>query len=83
MIFTLTSKRYGRFKIEFELINNKPEKIREVLGNMIVVQAEPDYVLKSIIYVALCNLFEELPEGTKIPDYNLSFEGGKLKATKL
>ena len=83
MIFTLKSTRYGRFKIEFDLINTKPEKIREVLGNMIVVQAEPDYVLKSIIYVAIGDLFDELPEGVKIPDYNLSFEAGKLKATRL
>lgn len=83
MIFTLTTKRYGRFQITFDIINSRPEKVQEVLGNMIVVQAEPNYVEKSIVYVAIGNLFEEVPENTVIPDYNLSFEGGKLKATRL
>ncbi len=83
MIFTLDSKRYGRFQIKFDLINRLPDKVQEVLGHMIVVNAEPNYVEKSIIYVAIGNLFEELVDGSKIPDYNLSFENGKLKATRL
>lgn len=83
MIFTLNTKRYGRFQIMFDIINTRPEKVQEVLGNMIVVQAEPNYIEKSIIYVAVGDIFEEVPEGRAIPDYNLSFEGGKLKATRL
>ena len=83
MIFTLTSKNYGKFKIDFDIINTRPDKVKEVLGHMIVVQAEPDYVTKGIVYVALCDLFDAVQDGAKTPDYNLSFDQGKLKATKL
>lgn len=83
MIFTLTSKRYGRFKISFDQINNVPDKVMTVLGNMIVVQSEVNYVLGAIVYVALSDIFEVVEDGQKIPDYNLSFENNKLKATKL
>lgn len=83
MIFTLTSRRYGRFQITFDIINSRPDKVQEVMGNMIVVNAEPNYVEKSIVYVALSNIFEEVNEGQAIPDYNLSFDGGKLKATRV
>jgi len=83
MIIALKTRRYGRFQIQFDMINDKADKVQEVLSNMIVVQAEPNYAMGGVVYVAIGNLFEEIPEGQKIPDYNLSFELGKLKATKL
>jgi hypothetical protein len=83
MIFTISSKKYGQFLISFELINTRPEKVKEVMGNMIVVNAEPDYINKGIIYVAISELFYEVQEGAKIPNYNLKFENGQLRAIKL
>jgi len=83
MIFTLTSKNYGKFQITFDIINTRPDKVQEVMGNMIIVNAEPNYVEKAIVYVAISKIFDELEEGRGIPDYNLSFEAGKLKATRV
>lgn len=80
MIKNIQSKAYGRFKIDFNLINTRPEKVREVLGQMIVVQAEPMYEMGGVVYVAICDLFKPVEADVRIPDYNLSFENGKLVA---
>ena len=83
MIKQLTTTRYGRFKITFDQINNQREKIQKAFNSLIIVQAEANFPLNAIVYIAVGDIFEEIHEGERIPDYNLSVVDGKLQAKKV
>ncbi len=75
-------RRIGQFSLDYSFIENEPEKVRELMGQCIIVRAE--YMLNSdrIEYTALCDKFEEVEKGHGAPNYYLTIETGKLILNK-
>lgn len=63
--------KLGRFSITSELIRRSPEVVKMLMGDMIILRAEHLFVNDVIEYTASSDLFEELPKGVKIPEYNI------------
>lgn len=77
------TRRLGKFTISWDLIEDNPEIVRELLSKMIVIRAETMYHYRHIEYVALCEDFEVLSEGCRIPDYDIQIDSKATNITKL
>lgn len=63
------SKRYGRFRIPFHVIELFPGFVRTIMSQCIIVRAEALYFKGCIEYEAFSIKFEEVPEGCVMPEY--------------
>ena len=77
-------RRYGRFYITFDLLEDAPETIMErIMPNFVILKAEAIYSKRYIEYQAYSPLFRELPIWDDIPFYILFFgKDGELNVTE-
>lgn len=61
--------RFGRFTISWDFIDKDPLLAKCIMGRTIILRAEASYDNKVIVYVAHCDEFREIPEGTEVPEY--------------
>lgn len=69
-------KRIGRFAMSRELVERDPETARAVMGRCIVVRCEMMYTHDSLEYMAISPDFDEVPEGTIAPEYDVIISDG-------
>lgn len=77
----LTDRRVGKFKIDLDVINDAPEVVAQIMGQTIVVRAEVMIAEKVIEYHAICEHFEELDDGSMLPEYDVLYDGETDKIT--
>jgi hypothetical protein len=76
-------KRVGRFEMTADDIEQNPEAVRMVLGSCLVVSAVMMIPKRSIEYYAICDDFEEVPEGEEPASYDVELaEDGTVTWTK-
>jgi hypothetical protein len=80
---TLKHRRLGKFFVKKEFINDKLDKVKEVLSHMVVIEARYTNEHNRFDYVSICDLFDEVKDGEMVPWYELFFENKKLKARKM
>ena len=61
--------RLGRFSVTEELIRENSEGVRQVLGRVLVLRATEVFHNRSIEYIAMSEMFDEVPPGEEIPEY--------------
>lgn len=69
--------RRGNFKIAVDMINNFPERVRQVMGKVIVVRAECFYG-GVVEYMAISPEFDELKEREIAPEYTVGIKSKKV-----
>ena len=62
-------RRIGQFTIPCEVIDRQPQAVRKVLGTVIVVTAKPVWPPGYVLYTALCDEFDPIPDGLPPPSY--------------
>ena len=77
----MVERRYGKFWIDTEVIEENADVVKVIMGNVIVLRAEHDYTMKRINYVAQCDAFEELDAGAEPPDYDVGFDPDTSEVT--
>ena len=65
--------RFGTFEIPKRMIENFPNIVRQIMNNIIIVDARYRMDCDSIIYMGLSDMFEECPEGEMASHYQLEF----------
>lgn len=70
----LTNRRIGKFNIEIDVINDAPEVVQQVMGDVIVIRAEALLQTNMVEYHALCDSFEEVEDGVVVPEYDLMYD---------
>lgn len=76
--------KIGKFSISHELVHFSPEEIKKVMGECVILRAEFMYASGHFEYVAISDLFEEVPEGCMPPEYLIEVNPqGKLSANKI
>ena len=63
------NKRIGRFRIFFDTIDADEEYLYQLMGEVIVIRAEAILHNCQVDYIAVSKHFDELEEGTMIPEY--------------
>ena len=72
------NKRIGRFAMSRQLVEQDSEIARAVMGRCIVVRCEMMYWHDTLEYMALSPDFDEVPQGTVTPEYDVIIsDGGK------
>lgn len=61
----------GKFNICLDMIEDNPDKVRDLLHQVIVIRAEIDYADNAVEYVAIGDQFEEVPFGQTVPWYDI------------
>lgn len=61
----------GTFRIGHDVITESPGLVLEVMARVIVVRAEAQWATKDIEYVGISEDFDVVPDGDRIPAYNL------------
>lgn len=61
----------GQFKIDRDDIEENPEAVRAIMGTVIPIRAEMMFASNRIEYIALCDDFEEIEDGTEPPWYEI------------
>ena len=69
----------GKFSIDMEVINMKPDIVRQIMSLMIIVRAEKIHYNDTIEYQAICPLFRPLKLGDCLPDYTIIIGDGQVK----
>ena len=64
------NRRLGRFAVEMNIIHESPVMAQLMLSGMVIVRAEHRYDLNAIEYMALCDEFDEVPQGYEAPWYD-------------
>lgn len=77
----LNDNRLGRFQIGIDVINDAPEIVTRIMGETIILRAEALLSNKAIEYHAICEHFEELPDGMTLPEYDVIYDGETDKIT--
>lgn len=73
----LTPKKIGKFSVDDEVLATAGwERLGQVLSKtgMLVLHAEHRLDRRAIEYVAICQMFDEISEGTPTPEYRLEYE---------
>lgn len=65
--------RRGRFRISRDLIRTDAHNLTALFSRIVVLEAALRWEYDCNEYLALCDLFEELPEGVVAPLYELQF----------
>lgn len=68
------NKRVGYFEIEVPMINEHPDVVRLVMGQVIVSRADESFARHSIHYLAICDAFEEVTPGEYFPCYDVAYD---------
>lgn len=63
-------RRFGRFKLKIEMIEQKPEVALEILGRCIIFRAEQLYYDEAISYMAWSEMFDKVPDYEQAPKYD-------------
>jgi hypothetical protein len=63
--------RVGKFEVEREVIDDYPEVVMQIMGQVIVLRAEFLLHKNAIEYIARSPHFEEGPEGMEAPSYDI------------
>lgn len=63
------TRRLGTFVIPIAAIEQRPGLIKKALSTVIVVDARAIYPQGVIIYQALCDQFDPIPDGVPVPSY--------------
>ena len=80
----LRHRNLGKFYITQDAINGHYDRVKEVMGNMVVVEAHYSPTENRYLYVAISNLFDAIEEGRPVPSYNLKFDvNNKLTAMRV
>lgn len=66
---TIKSNKIGKFKVSIEVISESPQTVRAIMAECIVLGVEFHDYNGVVIYTAISDCFEEVPEGKKIPFY--------------
>ncbi len=64
----------GEFLIRRDLIENQPDRARDMLAGMIVVRAELQWVSNAILYTAIHPDFDQIEPGELPPFYHAESE---------
>lgn len=72
------NRRIGKFSIPSMMIDKNPEMAMKIMGKMVIVRAENMFAEPVIEYIALSPLFQKLPLGEMIPEYELVIQDGEL-----
>ena len=80
----LLSKR-GQFHLHYVMVDKMPRVVMNLMSRMIVIYAAKDENDPVILYQAISDLFDPLPEGsTEIPFYKIELrEDGSIGVRKL
>ena len=68
-------RRFGKFFINIECLNNNIEAIQKIMGLCIILRAEMMLARDVIEYEAWCPLFELLDPGLIVPTYTFTING--------
>lgn len=65
--------KIGRFVVSSHFIDDirNHEALQKLMAGMIVLRAEKRFDIRGFEYVALCEMFDEVPEGIYAPFYNV------------
>ena len=76
------SKRLGRFRIDWEILQRHPEFVKRCMGECIIIQARDHaFDFEGIEYVAISDWFDEIQTGEAIPYYDLFCVEGSFEDT--
>lgn len=64
-------RRIGKFSISRRLIEDAPDTCLLVMAKVIVIRAEMLFESNSVEYVALSQLFDEVPQDCESPTYRV------------
>ncbi len=67
----MADRHIGKFQISFDLISEHPELARTILSKVLVMRAEAQYDRAAIKYVALGDVFSEVPPEAQAPWYDV------------
>jgi len=77
----LKDNHIGKFTIPLEIINNYPEKVKEFMSDMIVIEAKMDFMARGVTYIAINpNVFLEAAQNLEAPWYEIEIYGYKDKS---
>ena len=78
------SRRFGSFRIQFDKIENDEKYLYHLMGEVIIIRAEALLHNSTVEYIAISKHFDELEEGTVIPEYKaiMHSEKGFLRFEK-
>ena len=66
-------RRYGRFYIQdAERTEDRINSLFKVMQNFLVIEARYDMCRAAVEYTALSPMFDEVPDGHKPPEYEIS-----------
>ena len=75
--------RRGKFSIAVDMINNFPERVRQIMSRVIVVRVRAECMRARVIeYIALSPEFDKLKNGDVIPEYMVGIKS-KKKGNKI
>lgn len=76
------SNRIGSFEMHREFLYDW-ERLNLCLmfGNFVVVHAQADWAKDTVCYVAYSPLFEEVPDNTAAPEYDIICDSNTIPAT--
>lgn len=80
---TLNNRRIGRILINTTLLLKEPEVVKNILNGMIVVRAEQLFEHDAIEYIAIGDMFEEIAEGEKAPNYQVNVKYNEDNSTEI
>lgn len=68
----MNSKQLGQFSIGRQFVRDQPEIVAKAFHDMklVVVRAETSF-MDDIEYFGISEMFDEVPTGTMIPEYNV------------
>ena len=64
------TRRIGRFCVDLSLLEDQTVMAQLMLSGMVIVRAQHRYDLNAIEYMALCDEFDEVPDGQEAPYYD-------------
>lgn len=62
-------KRKGTVTVSRQLIMKDPETVMKMFSEVLIIRAENCFVADDIIYYGYSKHFEEMPEGSIVPEY--------------
>lgn len=67
----IEERRFGRFRISFELLKDKYPDMALLFRNLIVLKAEDDFASNSVMYTVAGEVFEPIEDGRIPPEYEV------------
>lgn len=64
-------KRPGRVQVDRETIEGNPEDVREILGQILIVEARPRFIQGDVEYTGYSEHFEEQEDENNVPLYEI------------